>query len=126
VPAPVRAHPWGLRELTRNLLHNALKHSPPGGALQLRVAVDGDTARLTVSDDGPGIADALRPRLTQAFAGGGGPGSAGLGLAICREIVQQLGGSLALDNRPAAADRRAGLDAVVRLPLAATGDNSAA
>lgn len=126
VPAPVRGHPWGLRELVRNLLHNALKHSPPGGALRLQLARDGDAARLTIADDGPGIAEALRPRLMQPFAGGGGPGSAGLGLAICREIVQQLGGSLALDNRPVAADRAAGLDAVVRLPLAAAGDNPAA
>jgi len=126
VPAPVRAHPWGLRELVRNLLHNALKHSPGGGALLLRLAIDADTAQLTISDDGPGIAPALRPRLMQPFAGGGGPGSAGLGLAICREIVQQLGGELALDNRPAAGGRRAGLDAVVRLPLAAAGGDNLA
>jgi two-component system, OmpR family, sensor histidine kinase TctE len=36
-PAPVRAHEWALRELTRNLLHNAIKHTPPGGAAALRL-----------------------------------------------------------------------------------------
>ncbi|GCL63617.1 sensor histidine kinase [Pseudaquabacterium pictum] len=120
-PAPVRGHVWALRELVRNLLHNALKHSPAGGGLQVRLAADGAEAVLTVADSGPGIADALRPRLMQPFVGGGGPGSTGLGLAICREIVQQLGGTLVLDNRPAASGGIAGLDAVVRLPLAAAG-----
>ncbi len=121
-PAPVRAHPWALRELVRNLLHNALKHSPTGGALVVRLSATGGQARLTVADSGPGIPDALRPRLMQPFVGGGGPGSTGLGLAICCEIVQQLGGSLALDNRLAPGGGVSGLDAVVRLPLA--GDNA--
>jgi two-component system sensor histidine kinase TctE len=126
MPAPVQGHAWALRELVRNLLHNAVKHSPAGGALAVRLALAGAQARLTVSDSGPGIADALRPRLTQAFAGGDGPGSAGLGLAICREIVQQLGGTLALDNRPAAGGAAAGLDAVVCLPLAVAGSDNPA
>ena len=121
-PAPVHAHPWALRELVRNLLHNALKHSPTGGALVVRLSATGGQARLTVADSGPGIPEALRPRLMQPFVGGGGPGSTGLGLAICREIVQQLGGSLVLDNRLAPAGDVSGLDAVVRLPLA--GDNA--
>ena len=130
-PAPVLGHAWALRELVRNLLHNALKHSPAGGALGVRLVVAGSDARLTVADSGPGIAAALRPRLMQPFVGGGGPGSTGLGLAICLEIVQQLGGRLALDNRPAAGGGTAGLDAVVHLPLAAgpaappPGDNPA-
>jgi hypothetical protein len=115
----VRGHAWALRELVRNLLHNALKHSPAGGALGVRLVVADGDARLTVADSGPGIAAALRPRLMQPFVGGGGPGSTGLGLAICLEIVQQLGGRLALDNRPAAGGGTAGLDAVVHLPLAA-------
>jgi two-component system, OmpR family, sensor histidine kinase TctE len=125
VPAPVRGHAWALRELTRNLLHNALKHSPPGGVLSLRLVTEGHQATLTVADSGPGIADTLRPRLMQPFAastdseagGTGRPGGAGLGLAICQEIVRSLGGSLALNNR-LQAGRITGLDATVRLPLA--------
>jgi two-component system sensor histidine kinase TctE len=120
----VRGHAWALRELVRNLLHNAVKHSPVGGTLAVRLARAGAQARLTVSDSGPGIPDALRPRLMQAFVGGDGPGSTGLGLAICREIVQQLGGTLALDDRPAAGGGTAGLDAVVHLPLAAAGSDN--
>lgn len=123
-PATVRGHAWALRELTRNLLHNALKHTPAGGSLAVGLASQGGQAVLTVADSGPGIPEALRPRLTQPFASGGQPGSAGLGLAICREIVQSLGGQLALDNRPAAGQAGgpvAGLDARVRLPLADNG-----
>ena len=116
--APVRGHPWALRELVRNLLHNAIKHSPAGGSLVVKLGVRAGLARLCVSDVGTGITSALRPRLMQPFVGGDGPGSTGLGLAICRQIVQQLGGSLALDNRPTAGGGSAGLDAVVQLPLA--------
>jgi two-component system sensor histidine kinase TctE len=125
-PARVRGHAWALRELVRNLLHNAVKHSPVGGSLAVRLVRAGAQARLTVSDSGPGIPDALRPRLMQAFVGGDGPGSTGLGLAICRGIVQQLGGTLALVDRLAAGSGTAGLDAVVHLPLAAAGGDNPA
>ena len=82
-----------------------------------------------MADSGPGIAEALRPRLMQAFAGGGAPGSAGLGLAICAEILRAMAGSLTLDNRwdnrlsdgrdsGPVCGRVCGLNATVRLPLA--------
>ena len=114
---PVRAHDWMLRELTRNLLHNAIKHSPDGAALVVRVdALDGH-AVLTVSDRGPGIDGELRQRLFQPFSAGNARTGSGLGLAICREIVAALGGDIELNNRDQLAFA-AGLDAVVRLPLA--------
>ena len=123
-----------MRELTRNLLHNALKHSRAGGLLTLRLVLQptaaGPWAALTVADSGPGIAQALRPRLMQPFVAGdtgprqpssGGSGGsaagAGLGLAICQEIVLSLRGSLSMDNR-LQHGRTIGLDATVRLPLA--------
>lgn len=130
-PARVRAHEWGLRELTRNLLHNAIKHSPEGAplALQLRhvQAEPGQpgsgTVELNVIDHGPGIADELRQRLFQPFSTAATPTAAtgsGLGLAICREIVASLGGSIALDNRAPmsgeAASMPRGLCATVHLP----------
>ncbi|MFT3665719.1 sensor histidine kinase [Piscinibacter sp.] len=115
-PAPVRAHDWALRELTRNLLHNAIRHCPEGGALAMRLVCDASTAALTIADSGPGVEPELRKRLFQPFAAGERGGS-GLGLAICGEIVRTLGGTISLDDR-VAAGRIAGLDATVRVPLA--------
>ncbi len=121
VPAPVRAHEWPLRELVRNLLHNAIKHGRPGSALALRLQADGRHAALTVADQGPGIPAALRERLFQPFAASDAghdlAAGSGLGLAICREIVDSLGGSLELNERQQRG-RVDGVDAVVRLPLA--------
>ena len=116
-PVPVRAHRWMLQELTRNLLHNAIKHSSPGAALVVRVEADAQSAILRVSDQGSGISDELRQRLFAPFAAGDVASGSGLGLAICREIVRALGGRIALDNREAGG-RVVGLDAVVHLPLA--------
>jgi two-component system, OmpR family, sensor histidine kinase TctE len=120
----VRAHDWMLRELARNLLHNAVAHSPPGAALSVRLRCEAHTpapqVTLTVVDEGPGISEQLRPHLFQPFSSGRAPGDgppgSGLGLAICHEIVVALGGSLELDNRTANG-KVLGLDAVVRLPL---------
>ncbi|WP_406625109.1 sensor histidine kinase [Acidovorax sp. SDU_ACID1] len=120
--APVHAHEWMLRELCRNLLHNAIRHAPPGTELAIALRADGRHgdgrhAILTIADGGPGIDDELAARLFQPFSAGDVRTGSGLGLAICREIVQALGGTIALANRREGA-RILGLDAVVRLPLA--------
>ena len=117
VTAPVLAHEWMLQELTRNLLHNAIKHTPTGAGLSVRVVGDSRTAALTVSDSGGGIASELAPRLFQPFSAGDMRQGSGLGLAICHEIAEALGGSITLDNR-IDHGRISGLDATVRLPLA--------
>ncbi|MFL6691728.1 MAG: sensor histidine kinase [Ramlibacter sp.] len=116
-PARLAAHDWMLRELTRNLLHNAVRHSPLGAPLSVRVVSDGRWCALTVSDSGPGIDASLRQRLFQPFAAGDVRTGSGLGLAICQRIVQALGGTVQLDNR-ATNGCVVGLDATARLPLA--------
>jgi two-component system sensor histidine kinase TctE len=103
--------------MTRNLLHNAVKHTPAGGRLALRMHREAGKVALTVADSGSGITAELRERLFQPFAAGDHLGGSGLGLAICREIAESLSGSIRLDNR-AAGGRVEGLDAVVTLPLA--------
>ncbi len=117
----VRAHEWALRELTRNLLHNAIKQTPPGSRIAVAVSHRPHWACLSIADSGPGITALQRERLFQPFFTGAGAGDSrsgsGLGLAICHEIVQSLHGSISLDNREEDG-RIIGLDAKVRLPLA--------
>ena len=114
-PVTLRAHDWMLRELTRNLLHNAIRHTPAGGLLAITLARAGGQARLTVADGGPGVAPKLAERLFQPFSAGAGGTGSGLGLAICHEIVQTLGGRIQLVNRMHNG-RVDGLDAIVSLP----------
>ncbi len=118
-PALVRTHDWMLRELSRNLLHNAIRHTPPNGTLSVKLVSDSRFAALVISDSGPGISSDLRKRLFQPFSPGEARSGSGLGLSICHEIVQALGGSISLDNREAHGFVT-GLDATVRLPLGAS------
>ena len=115
--APIHAHEWMLRELCRNLLHNAIRHAPPGTELAVTLHREDGEAVLTLADAGPGIDEELAARLFQPFSAGDVRTGSGLGLAICQEIVHALGGSITLANRQADG-RVLGLDAVVRLPLA--------
>jgi two-component system sensor histidine kinase TctE len=112
----VRAHDWMLRELARNLLHNAIKHTPPGGTLEVALHAHGQQARLCIADSGPGISAELAQRLYQPFSAGDLRHGCGMGLAICHEIVLALGGQIALANR-STQGQHAGLDACVNLPL---------
>ncbi|WP_159918190.1 sensor histidine kinase [Pantoea sp. 18069] len=121
-PVDIDAHAWMLRELTRNLLHNAVHYTPTCGWLRVQLtllpAPNGHDcqARLCISDSGPGISDELAQRLFQPFSAGDLEAGSGLGLAICHDIVQALGGQLQLLNRSAAHDATpAGLDAVATL-----------
>lgn len=101
-----------------NLLDNAVKFSPPGGKVTVRVVADGDDAVLSVADEGPGIADADLPFLFDRFYRGasaraGTIGGMGLGLALSQAIVRAYGGRIEAANGP---ERGALL--TVSLPLA--------
>ena len=122
VAAPLASHEWMLGELSRNLLHNAIKHTPVGGSLTVNIVRDANYAALTICDSGPGISTELSMRLFQPFSAGNVQHGSGLGLAICREITHALGGSLTLENR-VLHDRIWGLDATVRVPLLQNGNS---
>ncbi len=118
--ALILAHDWMLRELVRNLLHNAIKHSPAGSALTVTLTVvhseSTSAAELVIADSGAGIDEELRKRLFQPFSAGRMHSGSGLGLAICAEIVQALRGEISLSNR-ASEGQILGLDVRVFLPV---------
>ncbi len=91
-----------LRELLSNLIDNALRYTPQGGSVTVRVRRDGAHALLEVEDTGPGIAPAERAKVFERFyriLGSNVQGS-GLGLAIVREIAQQHGAEIDIFNNP--------------------------
>ncbi len=91
-----------LRELLSNLIDNALRYTPAGGSVTVRVKVEGAHPVLEVEDTGPGIAPAERSHVFERFyriLGNSAPGS-GLGLAIVREIAQQHGAEIDIFANP--------------------------
>jgi two-component system sensor histidine kinase KdpD len=86
-----------------NLIENAAKYSPAGTAIDIAVTREGAMAGIAVCDRGPGIAADRRERIFDLFVRGdtesATPG-VGLGLAICRTIVEAHGGSIAAAERP--------------------------
>lgn len=118
-PCLVHAHEWMLREMVRNLLHNAIRHTPVGGQLSVHLDAQDTLAVLHIQDTGPGISEDLRMRLFQPFSAGDARSGSGLGLMITREMVVALGGSVQMANR-IDAGRIIGLDASVSLPLCPT------
>jgi two-component system, OmpR family, sensor histidine kinase KdpD len=84
-----------------NLLSNALRYTPPGGRVDIDVRPQDGCVLVAVSDTGPGIPLEQRERIFERFtqaAEGGEVGSAGLGLAIVRDIVQAHGGRIHLES----------------------------
>ena len=104
-----------LRQLVTNLVDNAIKFTGAGGTVTLRVERDEERARLLVSDTGMGIPVEHLPhvfeRFYQASPARTGEGY-GLGLSICKWIVEAHGGSLQVESRPGK-----GTTFIVALPL---------
>ena len=96
-PVTVNGDDASLRTLLSNLVDNALRYTPPGGRVDVAVAVDGNAALLSVHDSGPGIPPAEHTRVFDRFYRAPGsadlPGS-GLGLAIVRRIAERHGATL--------------------------------
>jgi signal transduction histidine kinase len=110
----LRLRPHALRRALRNVIDNALRY---GGRAAVRLERVGGTARITVSDDGPGIPEADLERVFEPFvrletSRSRETGGSGLGLAIARTIIHAHGGDIRLANRP-----EGGLTATIDLPI---------
>ncbi|PTA72900.1 MULTISPECIES: sensor histidine kinase [unclassified Stenotrophomonas] len=98
---PVQGDPQLLREALGNLLDNALRYGAVRGVITLGVQRDADGVQVWVDDNGPGIAEAERGRVTERFYRSSSEGDGcGLGLAIVAEIAQRHGAALAISTAP--------------------------
>ena len=117
-----RAEAWGdveraaLRQITLNLLDNAVKHGGRGSTIDVRTRVEGGEIRLEIDDAGPGIPAAWRERVFEPFTRveGRKVAGAGIGLSVVRELVTAHGGRVWIEDSP-----RGGARVAVALPAAA-------
>lgn len=125
---PLWADEQRLSQVLGNLLDNALRHTPSGGAVELSCVRDGDRLRISVADNGEGIATEHLARVFERFyradaARDRAHGGAGIGLAIAKALVAAHGGSISV----ASAGPGSGATFTVDLPTAPTdGDDAPA
>jgi signal transduction histidine kinase len=110
---PVEASRASLVQVVVNLVKNAAQAVTGGGHVTVSVAPDGAQVRLTVADDGPGMAPELAARAFEPFFTTRPGQGVGLGLPIVQGIVERHGGTVALDTAPGAGTR-----VTVTLPVA--------
>ena len=110
-PVPLQGDPAALTALVRNLVDNAVRHSPPGARVDVRVAQDAGAPVLVVDDAGPGIPPDERERVFDRFyrRGSATAEGTGLGLAIVKRVAERHGATVTLGDAPAG-----GLRATVR------------
>jgi signal transduction histidine kinase len=114
----------GLRQVLLNFLENAVKYGPHGQTVTVGAKRIGETVRIWVDDQGPGVPEADREAVWRAFfrrqaAIAAGATGAGIGLAVVRELVLQSGGSVRIDDAP-----NGGARFIADLPGAETPDNA--
>jgi len=104
-PVPVLADDGALRQVVDNLVQNAIRYTPEGGKILVRVHQEGEYAVLTVQDSGIGIHSQHHDRLFERFyrvdtARSRELGGTGLGLAIVKHLTQAHGGEVTMESEP--------------------------
>jgi two-component system OmpR family sensor kinase len=118
-PVPVEGNADELHRMVINLLDNAVRYTPEGSTIDLRLRSGGGNAIVSVADDGPGIPEEMSEQVFDRFVRGIGPSDTagnsgtGLGLAIVRAVARSHGGSVEASRSPSG-----GALFTVTLPLA--------
>ena len=104
-PLPIEADPGRLRQVLDNLLDNAIKYSPEGAPIVLRVEADSRWTRFAIADNGVGIPASEVPRIFEKFYRvdphqRSGVNGTGLGLYVCRELVERMEGRISVTSMP--------------------------
>jgi PAS domain S-box-containing protein len=101
---PARLDPGATGRILDNLVSNAIKYTPDGGEVAVRLRSEGDWAELEVDDTGQGIDEELLPNLFEPFVQAPGEDGrdegSGLGLAITKRLVEGMGGEIDVDTEP--------------------------
>lgn len=110
----VQAHRTLVFEIISNLIDNGIRYNRRGGAVTVTLSRDSDHVRLTVSDDGPGIAPEYQDKVFERFFRATGPQGAdgtGLGLAIVQSAASRMGAAVTIQ------DQAPGLAVIVHFPI---------
>jgi len=86
-------------QVLRNLLHNAIRHTPPGGIVVTLGRAEADAVVIEVRDTGEGIAPEDLPHVWERFYRANDNGGAGLGLAIVKEMTEAMGGAVSVESK---------------------------
>ena len=108
-----RGHEWLIRELFRNLMSNAMRHTPRGSAFGIDIRATGNAISMSVWDSGDGIDAEREAKLFEPFSSGDPRAGSGLGLIICRDICKLIGARMTLRNRALDEPGASGLRATV-------------
>lgn len=102
-PLYVQTDPNRVIQVLNNFISNACKFSRPSATVEINLRDEGDSVRVSVRDEGPGIADTDKQKVFERFADlsnsdRAAKGGTGLGLSICKAIIQGLGGTIGFET----------------------------
>jgi K+-sensing histidine kinase KdpD len=101
-----------LEQVVTNLIENAVRHSPPGASVDIAVRADTKVLELVVADGGPGVSADDLNTIFEPFRSGTSAGMSGIGLAICKAVVEAHGGTILVGD-----SSRGGAAFTVSLPI---------
>lgn len=95
----VKGHEWLIRELFRNLMSNAMRHTPRGASFGIDIRAHDGTSQMSVWDSGDGMTPEREAKLFEPFSTSDTVTGSGLGLIICRDICTSIGARMVINNR---------------------------